>query len=577
MAKKESTQLKLTDKKAELAEKFRLLSYKILTYANRDLPRIDFLRKISKILIRFSGCQAIGLKLKESGKRCSYENISCTKTTFDYMIKTRVTNKNRGVTNYYKKRKEINDFCHDLLDGYHDSSLPFFTTKGSFWMENKADPNTYKVKSNSSQFPFNLGMAKNIKSIALVPLVVGNDRIGILHLISENRFHFNIDQIDQYENFAQTLGLALINQRSHAALRERVKELTCLYGIARIAEKPSVSLKEILQKTVNLLPRAWQYPKITQGRITFDNLEYSTSNFQKSIHSQSADIVVGGLVRGRVEVNYSKNKPQIDEGPFLKEERHLIDIIARELSLIIERRQHEEEKLKLQEQLRHADRLATIGQLTAGVAHELNEPLGNILGFAQLAKKFPGLADQVKKDLENIVTTSLYSREIIKKLMLFTRQTPSRKELVNLNQIVEDGLYFLESRCNKEGIEVVKSFSKTLPLIYADPSQLNQVLVNLVVNAIHAMPEGGILYIKTQVSKNNVILTIEDSGIGMNEELIKQIFLPFYTTKDVGEGTGLGLSVVHGIITSHNGSIKVESKVGKGTKFEIKFPIKKVA
>jgi signal transduction histidine kinase len=120
---------------------------------------------------------------------------------------------------------------------------------------------------------------------------------------------------------------------------------------------------------------------------------------------------------------------------------------------------------------------------------------------------------------------------------------------------------------------VVRSLSRDLPEITADPGQLNQVLINLVVNSVQAMPEGGRLTVQTLSGGDHVSLIVEDTGVGMNEEVKKQIFIPFFTTKDVDQGTGLGLAVVHGIVTSHGGSIKVESQVDRGTRFEVQLPL----
>jgi signal transduction histidine kinase len=332
-------------------------------------------------------------------------------------------------------------------------------------------------------------------------------------------------------------------------------------------------LEEILHSIVELLPPAWLYPEIAFAEIILDDHSYSTPGFGEGKHQLMADIIVSGERRGRVKVVYLEEKPELDEGPFLKEERNLIDTIAREVAMIITRRQAEQDKLKLQEQLRHAERLATIGQLATGVAHELNEPLGNILGFAQLARKCPGLPKQVEQDIEKISTASLNAREVVKKLLIFARQMPPKKTKVNLNQLVEEGLSFFESRCVKEGIELACSLSPDLPEVAVDPSQLNQVLVNLIVNALQAMPKGGRLIIRTLTDKEHILLIVEDTGIGMSEEVMKQIFTPFFTTKDVGQGTGLGLPVVHGIVTSHGGSIQVESKVNQGTRFEIQLPV----
>jgi len=364
-----------------------------------------------------------------------------------------------------------------------------------------------------------------------------------------------------------------LSYSTKAALAERVKELTCLYGIAQIAGEPGISIKEIIQRIVELLPPAWQYPETACARIILDGISYTTLGFRECRQKQAAEIVVGGVPRGVIELVYVEEKPQLDEGPFLKEERNLIDAVARQVALVIERRQAEEDKLKLHNQLLHADRLATIGMLAAGVAHELNEPLGNILGFAQLAKKCPGVPASAEQDIGKIEAASLHAREIIQKLLVFARQAPPKKAQVNLNQVVEDGLYFFEARCAKEGVELVRLLSEDLPDITADPAQLNQLLVNLVVNSLQSMSGTGRITVETRFYDPNVCLIVEDTGAGMSKKILEKIFVPFFTTKDVGQGTGLGLPVVHGIVTTHGGSIDVESKVGQGTRFEIRLPI----
>ncbi len=360
---------------------------------------------------------------------------------------------------------------------------------------------------------------------------------------------------------------------AEAALRERIKELTCLYGIAQIAGKPGITLGEILQSIAELLPPAWQYPEITSARIILDGNTYTTPAFHDSHRRQTADIVVAGVRRGAVEVVYREKKPEIDQTLFLEEERSLIDAVAAQVASIIDLRQAEEDKSMLQSQLRHADRLATIGLLAAGVAHELNEPIGNVLGFAQLVKKCEGLPEQARDDIGKIEHVALYARDVITKLLVFARQMPPQKMPVSLNRVVEDAIYFFRARCAKEGIEVECRLEPDLPEIVADPAQLNQVVVNLVVNAFQAMPKGGSLTIRTGTDDRGVLLTVEDTGMGMEEETVEKIFVPFFTTKDVGEGTGLGLPVAHGIVTSHGGSIAVSSEIGRGTRFEILLPI----
>jgi len=355
-------------------------------------------------------------------------------------------------------------------------------------------------------------------------------------------------------------------------LLERVKELTCLYGIAQLAARHGESLDKILKGIVGLLPPAWQYPEIAAARITLDEHAYALPGMDEARHLQKAEIVVAGRHRGEVEVAYRHPKPKQDEGPFLKEERHLIDAVARQVALIVERREAEEERSRLEHQLRHADRLATIGQLAAGLAHEINEPLGNALGFAQLAKKCPGLPGQARKDIEKIEPACLQARNIIRKLLVFARQTLPERMPVDLGRVVREGMAFFGARLAKDGTELVLDLEPGLPKITADPGQLHQVVVNLVVNALQAMPGGGCLTIRTRAEDGWVRLILEDTGTGMSEEVLDQAFVPFFTTKDVGEGTGLGLPVVHGIVTSHGGSIAVESKVDEGTRFDIRLP-----
>ncbi|MBI5537322.1 MAG: hypothetical protein HY898_31660 [Deltaproteobacteria bacterium] len=230
------------------------------------------------------------------------------------------------------------------------------------------------------------------------------------------------------------------------------------------------------------------------------------------------------------------------------------------------------EKTILQQQLVHADRLATIGKLAAGTAHELNEPLGAILGFSQLALKEPDLQEQTRSDLARIERAALHAREVIRKLMLFARQTVPHKSRVRLNPIVIEGLDLVQVRADEQGVQIERQLPPDLAEIIADPAHVRQVVINLTVNAIQASHAGGTVRVITRNGSGVVELTIDDEGVGMNEETLKNLFVPFYTTKDVGQGTGLGLSVVHGIVTSHGGSIDVESEPGRGTRVKLRLP-----
>jgi two-component system NtrC family sensor kinase len=573
MRKKLSKRIDRHEPERNLVEDFRTLSNRIFLYANRGLPRIDFMREVSKMLLDLSGCDAVELRLNRRDKCYRSEAMRHSKRPFRFEIMPCAQNKEGQVIPCSQDDSGLERLCRDIVSKRFDPSLPFFTENGSFFTNNVKDFLTWWSKKHKQSGVQGFSFEGGYRSLAMIPFVIDDENLGLLQLKSKRENFFTEEEIEFCEGVTQTLGVALVLRSAQVALRERIKELTCLYGIAQLVERPGISLEEILQGIVELLPPAWLYPEIASARIIFDGRSYFAPGFQESRQKQSADIVVGGGRRGVVEVVYMEEKPELDEGPFLKEERSLIDTVAREVAVVIERRQAEEERLKLQDQLRHADRLATIGELAAGVAHELNEPLGNILGFAQLAKKCSGLPKQAEQDIEKAIIASLHAREVVKKLMLFARRMPPKKTQVNLNRLVEEGLYFLESRCAKEGIELKSVLLPDLPEITADPGQLTQVLVNLVVNAIQAMPQGGKLTVQTLAGKGYVSLIVEDTGVGMSEDVMKNIFMPFFTTKEVDQGTGLGLPVVHGIVTSHGGSIKVESQVGRGTRFEVKLPL----
>ncbi len=407
----------------------------------------------------------------------------------------------------------------------------------------------------------------------LYPLAVGGARQGILKL----RFHSSdpgaASRRAAADSMAETLPLVIALHDSQRALAERVKEQTCLYDILHFLSESERELGELLQGIAERLPRACQYPEVAEAQVVFDDRVYRTGGFDRVRSTMSGEIVRGEVRRGRVDVGYTEERPALHESPFLPEEWTLVEAVARDVGLIAERLEAQERKARLEEQLRHADRLATLGQLAAGVAHELNEPLANALGFAQLAQKAPALTPQAEEDLERVIDAVLRARDTIRRLLLFARQTPPDVVPFDLNELLDDVLKFFEGRFRRQGIDVIRDLaSSPLPLVKGDRGQIRQVLVNLVVNSIQAMPDGGQITLLTRSEGARVVLAVADDGCGMSAEVQRQAFLPFFTTKDVHEGTGLGLSVVHGIVTAHHGSIRLESAPMAGSLFEVTLP-----
>ncbi len=276
----------------------------------------------------------------------------------------------------------------------------------------------------------------------------------------------------------------------------------------------------------------------------------------------------------------------------LKMSQQEIEEYNRTLEGKIIERTHELEDA--QSQLIQSEKLAGIGQLAAGVAHELNNPLGGILGYAQFTlekmqkKNIAQLTEKdyesFKKYLRDIESQTRRCKAIVQNLLRFSRSS-SKVEFseININQVLEETLTFVDHQLVMNQIGLVKELDPEMPAIQGNPGQLQQVFTNMIINALHASPAGTQMTITSRYLPplgefpGAIEIDFSDQGVGISEENLKKIFEPFFTTKEVGKGTGLGLSVSYGIIKDHGGEIKVKSKVGVGTTFSIIIPLEKRA
>ena len=227
------------------------------------------------------------------------------------------------------------------------------------------------------------------------------------------------------------------------------------------------------------------------------------------------------------------------------------------------------------EKLIVTDRLASVGELAAGIAHELNNPLTSVIGFSQLLLE-KDIPDDTKSDLKIIYSEAQRAAQVVKGLLTFARRHPPLKELVNINTIIEKVLEIRAYEQKVSNIQVNTQLAPDLPEIMADHFQLQQVFLNIIINAEHFMIAAhnkGTLTITTEKVGDIIKASFADDGPGIRKENLEHLFDPFFTTKEVGSGTGLGLSICHGIITEHGGRIQVESKLGKGATFVVELPI----
>jgi signal transduction histidine kinase len=238
----------------------------------------------------------------------------------------------------------------------------------------------------------------------------------------------------------------------------------------------------------------------------------------------------------------------------------------------------------MMEQLVSSEKMATVGQMAAGIAHEINTPLGIILGYAQLMMDDFAKDSETYQNLEVIERQTQASRKIVADLLKYSRQSGSAREPINLNEIINDAVAITEHSLNLNHVKVGLQLAGDLPALVGDPEKMRQVVVNMINNAYHAMEAqgGGALILRTRfhAEAGKVIAEFQDSGHGIPESIKSRIFDPFFTTKPVGKGTGLGLSVSYGIIREHGGAIEIESPVQgpggtvtPGTLFRLILPV----
>lgn len=355
------------------------------------------------------------------------------------------------------------------------------------------------------------------------------------------------------------------------ALKERIKELTCLYDISTIIVNSDVeTLDDTIKAIAFSLKKAFRFPDKTHIVINTGTINMGTSNDEETLKKLVEDIIVFNKCEGTITAYLDHSKFTIDD--FLKEEQLLLNDVAQKLGSLLERVEIRKGETSLKRQMEHADRLNILGELTAGIAHELNTPLANILGFAELLKD--SLKDQKENlaDLDKIIQNAIFSREVVKKLMFFSCEMPQEMTKVNIVPSIKDAINLLDATFRKQEVKYIVKIEDKELWLRADTIQLTQIIFNLIMNAVYFSPKNGLVIISAFQTDKDIILKISDEGPGISEDAIQKIFQPFFTTKPAGDGSGLGLSVVQGIVSSHKGSILATNNSLKGTTFTVSLP-----
>ncbi len=359
--------------------------------------------------------------------------------------------------------------------------------------------------------------------------------------------------------------------KTEVALRERIKELTCLYKVTSLIINANLEqINSTLKAIATSLKEALQFPENTEVTIVVEGDRVQEDSKKEGVCIISSMIPVFNLPKGKI-LAYIKGK-EFNENLYLKEEQELFDTVAIKIGGLLERIEIKKNELSMRRKIEHADRLSILGELTAGIAHELNTPLANILGFSELLKEDLNENKKALEDVDKIIQSAIYSREVVKKLMYFACEMPNEMRRVNIVPSIKDAINLLDATFRKHGVKYLVKVEDEVLWLRADIVQLTQIIFNLIINAIYFSPKGGLVVIEAFQTKKEVVLRISDEGKGLEKEALEKVFQPFFTTKPTGEGTGLGLSVVHGIVSSHKGTITAKNNNEKGAIFEVRLP-----
>jgi PAS domain S-box-containing protein len=386
-------------------------------------------------------------------------------------------------------------------------------------------------------------------------------------------------------------------------LTERLKELNCLYEHSKILEKSDISIEELCHATVNLIPAAWQYPQSTSASIIIEAKRYSTSNFIATEWQQSSPIIVDNEALGILQVSYLNERPMDYEGPFLAEERLLIDELARRLGHKIKAlradaslKQYNEtlekkvvERTKeltlVQDALREA--LATekeLGELKSRfvsmASHEFRTPLATILALSETldAYRHKMEEDEIEECLNNIKIQISHLKRLMEDVLLLARMQARRQEFNPVKQnvlpVLRSVIYEFQNRSDIQH-QLIFTSNRDEFEAYLDPKLVRQVASNLLSNAIKYSPADRPIEINLECSPEDIILSIKDYGIGIPENDLKHLFEPFHRASNVGiiSGTGLGLVITKESVELHGGTINLESHINVGTKFIVRIPV----
>jgi PAS domain S-box-containing protein len=538
-------------------------------------------------LKKWSGCTSVGMRLSEGGDFPYFETTGFPEEFVIAENRLCLSTPEGETLTDEAGNPVLECMCGNILRGRFDPSKPFFTERGSFWTNSTTVLLADTTEADRQARTRNRCNGEGYESVALIPLHFKGSTFGLLQFNDKRRGRFDENKILLLERLADNVAIAIEQQMARSELLKSEERFRSLYDEAPIC------YREIDQES-----RIVNINRTGLEMLGYDRDEMIGQPVWKFVKDENAREQVLARLAGTLPP--AKNTVRIfirKDGaliPVLIEDRLVFDEGGRIRGMrstmqdISPLRKAQDENARLEAQLRQAQKMEAIGTLAGGIAHDFNNILAAIIGYTEMAllAKSPDGPD-LKECLEQVIKAGYRATDLVKQILAFSRKSDREKRGLKITPILKEALKLLKASLPAT-IAIRQEISTKAGMVFGNAVEIHQVIVNLCTNAAHAMGEkGGMLRVRLAdetLSSDDISnhpglkpgpylrFSVTDTGCGIAPEIIDQIFEPYFTTKEPGEGTGMGLAVVHGIVKSHEGEIQVESRPGEGAAFHILLP-----